>query len=377
MTVVLKLLRRGQQARHSHGSYDGDEGAVAAAFPVRPAGPAPDQEFRVDTDTLDELDRKLLQALQLDGRAPFSRIATVLGVSDQTIARRYKRLRGSGNLRVLGMADESRLGRTMWVMRLHCNPDGADRLAEALARRTDTYYVALISAGTEVTCAMRPRSDQERDELLLDRLQRTPRVIGISAHCVLYSFYGGSVGGLNKISALSPDEEAALQLPAPEPAGPPVAVTDADEAMLSVLQRDGRAVMAELQAASGLSEDAVRRRLTYLRATGVLYFDVQYTLELLGQRVTAMLWLSVSPAALSAVGTALAEHDEVIFAAAVTGHANVFAVLVCRDTRQLYTYLSEKIGALDGVQVVETALVLRHVKQLALEPGRRPGSTAG
>lgn len=28
---------------------------------------------------LDELDRKLLQALQLDGRAPFSRIAAVLG----------------------------------------------------------------------------------------------------------------------------------------------------------------------------------------------------------------------------------------------------------------------------------------------------------
>ncbi|MGD0705800.1 MAG: AsnC family protein, partial [Trebonia sp.] len=35
----------------------------------------------MDTETLDELDRKLLQALQLDGRAPFSRIAAVLGVS--------------------------------------------------------------------------------------------------------------------------------------------------------------------------------------------------------------------------------------------------------------------------------------------------------
>ncbi len=60
----------------------------------------------METDTLDELDQKVLQALQLDGRAPFSRIAAVLGVWDQTIARRYKRMRSSGNLRVVGMTDE-------------------------------------------------------------------------------------------------------------------------------------------------------------------------------------------------------------------------------------------------------------------------------
>ena len=43
--------------------------------------------------TLDALDLKLLHALQIDGRAPFSRIAEVLGVSDQTVARRFRRLR--------------------------------------------------------------------------------------------------------------------------------------------------------------------------------------------------------------------------------------------------------------------------------------------
>jgi DNA-binding Lrp family transcriptional regulator len=324
----------------------------------------------VETETLDELDRKLLQALQLDGRAPFSRIAAVLGVSDQTIARRYKRLRGSGDLRVLGMTDESRVGRTMWVVRLHCTPDGADRLAGALARRADTIYVAIISGGTEITCAMRPRSDRERDELLLDRLHHTPRVVGISAHCVLNSFYGGPAGTLNKISALSREEEAALRLVPAEPPEGPLAVTEADETLLKVLQRDGRATMSELQAASGLSEDAVRRRLAHLRDTGVLYFDVQYTQRLLGQNVTAMLWLSVAPGVLSDVGTAIAGHRQVSFAVAVTGHANIFAVLVCRDTRELYAYLSEEIGALDGVQAVETALVLRHIKQLALEPGQ-------
>ncbi len=327
----------------------------------------------METDTLDELDRKLLQALQLDGRAPFSRIAAVLGVSDQTIARRYKRLRSSSEARVLGLIDESRLGRTVWLVRLYCTPDGADRLAAALARRADTSYVALISGGTEVICAMRPRTDAARDELLLDRLQRTPRVIGITAHCRLQSFYGGPVSWLNKVSALTSEEEAALRTPtaeSPEVPGAPLTVTQADEALLDVLRRDGRATVPELQAASGLTDGAVRRHLAHLRSSGVLYFGVQYTPELLGQRAAAMLWLSVAPAALSAVGAAMAEHYEVNFVAAVTGPANVFASVHCRDTQQLYAYLSDKIGALDGVRAIETALVLRHIKQLVLEPGR-------
>ncbi|MGW1789194.1 Lrp/AsnC family transcriptional regulator [Streptomyces tubercidicus] len=46
----------------------------------------------------DGLDHGLIHALQLDGRAPFSRIAAVLGISDQTVARRYTRRRTHGAL---------------------------------------------------------------------------------------------------------------------------------------------------------------------------------------------------------------------------------------------------------------------------------------
>lgn len=57
---------------------------------------------------MDRLDRQILQALQLEGRAPFSRLAAVLGVSEQTIARRYRRLHTQGVVRVLGLIDPAR-----------------------------------------------------------------------------------------------------------------------------------------------------------------------------------------------------------------------------------------------------------------------------
>ncbi|MEU2283017.1 Lrp/AsnC family transcriptional regulator [Streptomyces sp. NPDC013178] len=318
----------------------------------------------------DLLDLKLLQALQLDGRAPFNRIAEVLRVSDQTVARRFRRLRSTVHLRVLGITDESRLGRSTWLLRLSCTPDAADQLAGSLARRPDTAYVSVISGGTEVMCAMKPRTRQARDELLLDRLQRTPRVTSVSAHCLLHHFYGGPVGWLSKINALSPDEQAALSPPPVEPATTPVVLEDDDAALLGALGRDGRASLTELQASTGLPESAVRRRLDSLRSTGVLYLDVQFDHEHLGNDVVALLWLTVAPAALADVGRALASHPEVRFAAATTGQANIVAATLHRSTGDLYTYLSDKIGALDGVRSVETALTLREVKQLTYEPGR-------
>ncbi|WP_327105018.1 Lrp/AsnC family transcriptional regulator [Nonomuraea glycinis] len=312
--------------------------------------------------TLDALDLKLLQALELDGRAPFNRIARVLGVSDQTVARRFRRLRGTARLRITGMTDGSRLGQDSWIVRLGCTPDVAARLAAALAERPDTQFVDLVSGGTEVLCLMKPRSRQERDELLLERLPRTPRVTSVSAHCVLHSFYGGPVGWLGKTSALDPAEEAALRLPAVPAVAAPVVLDAVDEALLGMLRRDGRATLAELQAGTGQSESVVRRRLDRLRGTGALYFAVEYDHEPMGHDVEAMCWLTVTPHALAAAGLAVAGHPEVRFAAAITGQANLTVSVLCRTTRDLYAYLSDRLGALAGVQTVDTALVLRRVK---------------
>ncbi|MFC9502787.1 Lrp/AsnC family transcriptional regulator [Streptomyces sp. NPDC057002] len=324
----------------------------------------------MDFPTLDPLDLQVLQALQLDGRAPFSRIASVLGVSDQTVARRYRRLHTGFNVRVLGMTDENRLGRQSWLVRLHCSPDVAEQIADALAKRPDTLYVNLSSGGTEIICGMKPRSRKERDDLLFDRLQRTRQVVTVTAHCLLHPFYSGPHGWLNKSNALSPDQEAALRPPAPEPLDAPVTLDSADEALLTLLRRDGRTSLTDLQKDTGQSESVVKRRLETLRSTGVLYFDVQYDHESLGQDVHAMLWLTVAPRALTDVGRSLAAHPEVHFASATTGQSNIVVSAHFRSTAELYTYLSEKIGPLDGIQHVETALILRQVKQLTYEPGR-------
>src|SRR5438067_938031 len=135
----------------------------------------------METVRLDGVDRGLIHALRLDGRAAFNKIAGVLGVSENTVARRYRRLRSAGVLRVVGAANGFQLGYVSWTIRLRCTPDVAGAIAAALARRPDTFFVHLLSGGTEISCNVQARTTEERDSLLLEKLPRTNRVLGMTA----------------------------------------------------------------------------------------------------------------------------------------------------------------------------------------------------
>ncbi len=320
----------------------------------------------MNSDLLDDLDRRLAHALQLDGRASFSTIAEVLGVSDQTIARRYRKLRSSGVLRVVGVPEAAPLGQVHWLVRLRCVPDAAAPIATALARRADTQWVSLMSGGTEIVCFIRAPQREEADGLLLGQLPRTPRVVSMTAYRLLRRFAGGPAGWPGRSSALPESSVLSLRRPPAEVAYRP---EPEDPALLAALAHDGRADMSTLAAAAGRSESTTRRRLEHLRDAGALYFDVEIDAARLGYPLTATLWLTVAPSALSSTGRALAEHPQVAFAAATTGPSNLVANVGCRDDAALYEYLADDLGGLSGVQQVETAPMIRTLKRFAtLDP---------
>ncbi|MFI2203274.1 Lrp/AsnC family transcriptional regulator [Streptomyces sp. NPDC020192] len=325
----------------------------------------------MQSDILDDLDLRLLSALDVDGRASFSRIGAVLGVSDQTVARRYRRLTATAGVRVVALRDAFRLGQDQWMLRVRCAPDSAPAIAEALAKRPDTSWVGLASGGTEVICLTRPRRPGDHDDLLLGRLPRTPSVVEIRAHQVLHRFYGGVDGWIRKFGALTDDEITALcPVPGPVPEPGEARLEPDDEPLLAVLERDGRATYPELQRATGRSESSVKRRLATLLASGAIYLDIESRPELLGYPVATLLWITTAPAALHAVGQALAAHGPIAHVSATAGPSNLIATALTRSTADLYAYLSGPLGRLEGVQHVETTPFLRRVKDLTYPVAR-------
>jgi DNA-binding Lrp family transcriptional regulator len=329
--------------------------------------------MQTESVAIDRLDRQIIHALLVDPRCPFARLAAIVDSSEQTVARRYRRLRDDGMIRVRGLRGPVDPGLD-WYVRVQVRPGAADTLASALAARADVSWVTITAGGTEVVSFTRPRSPEQRDALLLDRLPRVTNVTSLTAHAILHRFAGSGEKEWSAFEDPLEQEqvEALIAGRPPRPAGvitnregelDGARLTPADEPLATALHDDGRASYAQLAAATGCSAAQVARRLEALFASGALYVDVETATELLGFSAPALLWLTVSPSKLVAAAERLADARETAFVAAISGPANLHATVACRDTHHLYEFLVNEVGAIPAVQAVETSPMARRVKQ--------------
>ncbi|WP_454051519.1 Lrp/AsnC family transcriptional regulator [Cellulomonas sp. Marseille-Q8402] len=313
---------------------------------------------------LDTLDRQVLHALQSAPRVPFRRLAEVLGVSEQTVARRYRALLRTGAVRVVGVVDPAAQGLAEWITRIRCRPDRVGPLADALVRREEIAYAHVASGGSEITCIVRAPLGAAPEEGLLGQLPRHASVLDVSIDLLLHIFGGGRPTGWTGYGdLLTPEQLAALvDDDAAEP-GPPVAVSPDDAPLLTTLAADGRASLADLASATGWSPGRVARRMAALERAGALDYRVDLLPEALDRPLAATLWLRVAPAHLDRVGTQVAAHDEVAFAAATSGRNNIMATVWCRDPHDLYRYLARSVADTPGIDGYEVSIRARRLKQ--------------
>jgi DNA-binding Lrp family transcriptional regulator len=310
--------------------------------------------------TLDRLDRQLVQALSVDGRASFRALADVLGASEQTVARRYRRLRDAGALRIVVIRNPRRVAHR-WIVRVRVRPPSAHTFARAVAQRRDVSWVGLIAGGTEVTFAINATTAEQRDALLLERLPHARDVLDVTASAVLHAFNEGPATEWHGLDdPLTAEQVAALQKVR---GGAGATPTERDEPLLSALARDGRATYAALAAETGDTEARVARRVEALLDGGEVIVDLDLAAAALGFHTGAWLWLTVAPSDLDATARAIVHHPECAFSAAVTGPATLIAAVTTRDDTALYEYLTHSIGALGAVRAVEVAPILRRYKQ--------------
>lgn len=289
----------------------------------------------------------------------------MLGLSEQAVARRYRRLVRHGILRIFGVLNPKVAGEASWHVRVRCRPDAAEPLATALARRDDIVWVGIGAAGSEVLFSVRSLTAERREALLTRTLPRSAHVLDISAAVVLHYFSGlraDDWGGL--AGHLSAAEEEALRVPAaghPDPRT--VELKSYDAGLIEALERDGRATYADLGAAAGISPGRAARRLATLIEGRAVSIDADIAAAALGFPLHAYLFLRVSPAHLQQVGESLAAQPAVGMAAAISGSHNLMVTVVCRSLFDVYTFTTEALGPLEGVRDLEIGVGGRVIKQ--------------
>lgn len=160
--------------------------------------------------TLDEIDRRVIAALQADGRRPYSRIASELDVSESVVRYRAQRLEDEGMLQVVGIADPLRIGfDRMALVGLRVQPGTAQRVCEAATELPETSYVVMIAGSFDVLVEVICRDTDHFTELLTKRLQTIDGIVATESFFVLEVHKMAYGWGVPEVAVAEnrPDEE--------------------------------------------------------------------------------------------------------------------------------------------------------------------------
>lgn len=126
---------------------------------------------------LDDLDLRILQELQLDGRASHRTLAAKLGTTTPTVGARLLRLAETGVLRgVAPTISASAISGTLWAVLAKVPASAQRTLVDALRDDPDVERVMLLSGG-RLLALVRPASPQA-----IGRLEARLSDLGAASH---------------------------------------------------------------------------------------------------------------------------------------------------------------------------------------------------
>jgi Lrp/AsnC family transcriptional regulator for asnA, asnC and gidA len=126
---------------------------------------------------LDDVSRAIIEQLQADGRRPYARIATAVGLSEAAVRQRVQRLLDAGVMQIVAVTDPLQVGFSRQAM-VGVRTSGDPRtVADALADLVEVDYVVIVAGAVdllvEVVC--------EDDDQLLETVARIRGIDGVES----------------------------------------------------------------------------------------------------------------------------------------------------------------------------------------------------
>lgn len=315
----------------------------------------------------DEVDRRIIAALQLNGRAPWSAIARWAGTSETTVQRRFAALHEHGLVHVVGVVDLDRTdaGSSMLV-RVQAKPGKGWELAERLAARAEARFLAVVTGAADLIVDFVAKDNEELLRLLFTDLPGAALIAGTESVAVIRTFTTAPAWDTGLLPEAALDDLRQSRTPAyerPDWDEPPRPMGELERLVADELAADGRMPVSVMARRLGRSESSVARALERLLGQHSVQFRTLVEPAILGYGVEFMLWLSIHPGQLNAAGRQLAAHPGTKFLAASTGRFNLVGQMVLPAKKDLFRYTDEVIGTLPGLHASDVTLHLATLKR--------------
>ncbi|KAA9157333.1 Lrp/AsnC family transcriptional regulator [Amycolatopsis acidicola] len=324
-----------------------------------------------DKVRLDELDRLLVNALQVSPRASWTQVASVLGVDAVTVARRWERLRESGTAWVTAY-----VGRPGWTGPLALVEIESAGNSLAVARRLvddpECATIDITSGGRDLLLTVTAPDNTSLTDYLLHRLGSLEHARSVRTHIVTRVI---AEGARWRLPDLTESQVARLTEPkAPAAATAAADLTDTERAILDCLVEDARIPATELAARTGLpvrrARDLLRAMLRSRRVT--LRTELQSRAS--GWPIYAWFFLRVPSTATDKISPRLGSLPEIRTVLQVAGPSNVIMAVWLRELPDVSRLEAAIEGQLRDVEIIDRSVVLRTTKRIGVvldDEGRR------
>ncbi|RME05444.1 MAG: Lrp/AsnC family transcriptional regulator [Anaerolineae bacterium] len=135
---------------------------------------------------LDETDRAIISYLQYDGRAPYTRIAEALGLTEGAVRRRVKNLQDAGILQIVAVVEPHELGLTeAGMIGITVEPSRIQEIAEEIARLPEVSYLFQAAGEFDLFAEVFCENRQHFVDFLNNRLQKIEGVVSTRTFIIL------------------------------------------------------------------------------------------------------------------------------------------------------------------------------------------------
>lgn len=129
-------------------------------------------------NTIDEVDQRIVEALQQDGRRPFTKIAADLGISEASVRQRVSHLINTQVMQIAAVTNPVKLGfSTASMLGIRVSGDRLLEVTEAIAAFDEVIYLVICAGRFDLMAEVVCRDNEHFLHFLTEKLYKVPGVL--------------------------------------------------------------------------------------------------------------------------------------------------------------------------------------------------------
>ncbi|HEX6481557.1 MAG TPA: Lrp/AsnC family transcriptional regulator [Ktedonobacteraceae bacterium] len=130
-----------------------------------------------DKNSIDEIDQNIIEALQLDGRRPFTKLAAELGISEASVRQRVANLINTQVMQIVAITNPIKLGFSLASMiGIRVSGDRLLQVADEIAAFDEVIYLIITTGSFDLLAEVVCRDNDHLLNFLTEKLYKVQGV---------------------------------------------------------------------------------------------------------------------------------------------------------------------------------------------------------